>query len=123
MRFAPKGERAALDIFWYDGGIKPPVPEELMAENKELAEEGMLFVGDKGKVLGGFRGESPQLIPESKMRAYRAANNLPEPESGQAGAGGRRAGAEAARRRGSQHLREARQATAISCWRAQFAMR
>ena len=37
MRFAPKGERAALDIFWYDGGIKPPVPEELMAENKEFA--------------------------------------------------------------------------------------
>src|SRR3954465_7674837 len=27
MRFAPKGERAALDIIWYDGGIKPPVPE------------------------------------------------------------------------------------------------
>ena len=59
MRFAPKGERAALDIFWYDGGIKPPVPEELMAENKELAEEGMMFVGDKGKILGGFRSENP----------------------------------------------------------------
>ena len=79
MRFAPKGERAALDIFWYDGGIKPPVPEELMAENKELAEEGMMFVGDKGKILGGFRSENPQLIPEAKMRAYRTANNLPEP--------------------------------------------
>ena len=79
MRFAPKGERAALDIFWYDGGIKPPVPEELMAENKELPEEGMMFVGDKGKILGGFRSENPQLIPEARMRAYRAANNLPEP--------------------------------------------
>jgi hypothetical protein len=42
--------RAALDIFWYDGGIKPAVPEELMAENKELAEEGMMFVGDKGRI-------------------------------------------------------------------------
>jgi predicted dehydrogenase len=74
MRFAPKGERKALDIFWYDGGIRPAVPEELMAENKELAEEGMLFVGDKGKILAGFRGENPQLIPESKMQAYRAEN-------------------------------------------------
>jgi len=53
MRFPSKGSRPALDIFWYDGGIKPAVPEELMAENKELAEEGMLFVGDKGKILGG----------------------------------------------------------------------
>jgi hypothetical protein len=79
MRFAPKGERGALDLFWYDGGIKPPVPEELMAEDKELAEEGMLFVGDGGKILGGFRSESPKLIPESKMRAFRAEHTLPEP--------------------------------------------
>jgi len=74
-----EGSRPALDIFWYDGGIKPAVPEELMAENKELAEEGMLFVGDKGKILGGFRSENPQIIPEEKMRAYRAANKIPEP--------------------------------------------
>ena len=97
MRFAPKGERAALDIFWYDGGIKPPVPEELMAENKELAEEGMMFVGDKGKILGGFRSENPQLIPEARMRAYRTANNLPEPAPRQRGGGGRQGGDPSAR--------------------------
>jgi hypothetical protein len=79
MRFAPKGERPALDIFWYDGGIKPPAPEELMAEDGELAEEGMMFVGDAGKILGGFRSEGPRLIPEAKMRAYRAEHNVPEP--------------------------------------------
>lgn len=87
MRFAAKGPRGALDLFWYDGGIKPPVPEELMAENKELAEEGMLFVGDKGKILGGFRSENPRLIPEAKMRAYRMANNLPDPPPTQPGGG------------------------------------
>ena len=92
MRFAAKGSRPALDIYWYDGGIKPPVPDELMAENKELAEEGMLFVGDKGKILGGFRAESPQLIPDDRMRAYRAANNLPEPVPPQRGARGEQAG-------------------------------
>jgi predicted dehydrogenase len=80
MRFAPKGERAGLDIYWYDGGIKPPVPEELMAEGHEFDEEGMLFVGDKGKILGGFHAEDAQLIPEPRMRAYRKANNLPEPD-------------------------------------------
>jgi hypothetical protein len=71
MRFAAKGQRAALDIFWYDGGIKPPAPEELMAENKELAEEGMMFIGDQGKILAGFHGDNPQLLPEAKMRTYR----------------------------------------------------
>ncbi len=97
MRFAPKGERAALDLFWYDGGLKPPVPEELMGENKELAEEGMMFVGDKEKILGGFRGENPRLIPEARMRAYQTANNLPEPAPRQAGAGGRQGGGASAR--------------------------
>jgi hypothetical protein len=97
MRFAPKGPRAALDIYWYDGGIKPPVPEELMPENKELAEEGMLFVGDSGKILGGFRSENPQLIPEAKMQAYRKANSLPEPGPGEPRGGERRSGARSAR--------------------------
>jgi predicted dehydrogenase len=88
LRFAPKGERAALDIFWYDGGIKPPVPDELMAENREFSDEGMMFVGDKGKILAGFYGDNAQLIPEPKMRAYRAANNLPEPAPRQRRRGG-----------------------------------
>jgi hypothetical protein len=39
----------------------------------------MMFVGDKGRILAGFRGETPQLIPEQKMRDYRTAKNLPEP--------------------------------------------
>jgi predicted dehydrogenase len=97
MRFAPKAERAALDIFWYDGGIKPPVPEELMAENQEFDEEGMLFVGDKGKILGGFHGEDPHLLPEARMRDYRKAHNLPEPAPRQRGRGGRRGGDPAGR--------------------------
>jgi hypothetical protein len=80
MRFAAKGHRPAFDLFWYDGGIKPPVPDELMAENKELEEEGMLFVGDKGKILGGFRAENPRLVPESKMKSYLADDHLPDPK-------------------------------------------
>ncbi len=63
-----------------------------MTENKELAEEGMMFVGDKGQILGGFRGENPQLISEARMRAFRAANNLPEPAPRQRGGGGGRRG-------------------------------
>jgi hypothetical protein len=70
MRFAPKGERAALDIFWYDGGIRPPVPDELMAEDRELSEEGIMFVGDKGKILGGFRGGARHAL-QRKVRSIR----------------------------------------------------
>jgi hypothetical protein len=82
-----KFDRPSLDIFWYDGSMKPPTPEELEADNKELLPEGMLFVGDRGKILAGFRGENPQIIPEKKMRDYRTAKNLPEPLPAQRGQG------------------------------------
>ena len=32
-----------------------------------------MFVGDKGKILAGFRVESPRLIPERRMSGYGAA--------------------------------------------------
>ncbi len=78
FRFAAKGDRTPMEIFWYDGSMKPPTPEELEADNKELEPEGMMFVGDCGKILAGFRGENPQIIPEKRMGDYRAAKNLPE---------------------------------------------
>jgi len=78
--FADKAERPALDVFWYDGSMKPPTPEELGA-NAELEPEGMMFVGDKAKILGGFHGENPRIIPEEKMREFRAGRNVPEPDA------------------------------------------
>jgi len=76
FKFAAKGDRRPLDLFWYDGSMKPPTPEEL--EGKELEPEGMMFIGATGKILAGFRGENAQIIPEKKMREYRSAKNLPE---------------------------------------------
>jgi predicted dehydrogenase len=61
FRFAGKGNRAPLDLFWYDGSMKPPTPDEWEGE---LQPEGMMFVGDKGKILAGFRGERPQIVKE-----------------------------------------------------------
>ncbi len=87
-QFAAKGARPALDLFWYDGSMRPPTPEELEADQQNLPEEGMMFVGDKGKILAGFRGEDPRIIPEKKMREFRAAEKervtAQSRESGQA---------------------------------------
>lgn len=75
FKFAAKGARPALDLFWYDGGIKPPTPPEAEEDNRELPAEGMMFVGDKGKILGGFLCEDPQIIPQRKARAFQASRN------------------------------------------------
>ena len=74
FKFAAKGNRSALDLFWYDGGMKPPTPEELERENQELTPEGLMFVGDKGKILAGFLGQNPRIVPSQRMRDYGGAS-------------------------------------------------
>jgi predicted dehydrogenase len=86
FQFAAKGSRPSVDVFWYDGSIKPPTPEEL--GDHELEAEGMMFVGDKGKILAGFHGEEPRIIPEKKMQDYRTVKGLPETEPSRRERGG-----------------------------------
>jgi hypothetical protein len=62
--------RPAVDTFWYDGGMKPQTPDELYEDNEDLADEGMLFIGDKGKILCDFRANKPRLLPMSRQRAF-----------------------------------------------------
>jgi predicted dehydrogenase len=67
--FPARGEMPPVRVTWYDGRLKPPRPPELEAE-RELAEEGLLFIGDKGTIMCGFNGQNPKLIPQSKMDAF-----------------------------------------------------
>jgi hypothetical protein len=62
FRFEAKGSRPAINLCWYDGGMRPAVPEELVKQNKDLPAEAMMFVGDAGIILAGFHGENPQII-------------------------------------------------------------
>jgi hypothetical protein len=81
FKFPEQETLPAFDLFWYDGGMKPPTPEELEADGKDMPEEGMMFVGEKGKILGGFRNEDPVLLPESRMKSYLDGKPLPETEA------------------------------------------
>ncbi len=74
--FAARGDMPAVKFTWYDGGLKPPRPEELeenrpMKVAEEEEDEGLLFVGDHGKILCGFNGAHPRLILQAKMEAYK----------------------------------------------------
>jgi len=70
LHFAARGDMPPLKLSWYDGGLKPPRPEGLTdAEAKRYfsrGSEGVLYVGDKGMILGGFNGDSPRVLPDSK---------------------------------------------------------
>jgi hypothetical protein len=69
FKFQAQPELPPFDLFWYDGGIKPVTPDEYSASGKSLEREGMMFVGDKGKIIAGFRGESPVLYAGKNITA------------------------------------------------------
>lgn len=70
FKFPAQKKLPAFNLFWYDGGMRPAIPDEVENINAELPEEGMMFVGDKGKIVAGFNCENPTLIPNAKMVAY-----------------------------------------------------
>ena len=67
--FPAKGNRPPVKLIWYDGSKMPSRPLEL-DRGTDLDKNGILFVGDRGKLLGGGWADSPRLIPEAKNKAY-----------------------------------------------------
>jgi len=68
--FPARAGMAPVRITWYEGGLMPPRPAELEA-GRSRGDNGILFIGTKGAILGEGWGRSPRLIPETKMQAYR----------------------------------------------------
>ncbi len=64
-----KGDRPAVEVFWYDGNIKPQTPPELYEDDAMLPREGMLIVGKYGKLLCDFLGGNPRLLPAKRHEA------------------------------------------------------
>jgi len=62
--FAAKGARPAVKMTWYDGGLTPPKPEELGAEELNKGG-GVLYIGSKGKLMHDTYGFNPRLLPKS----------------------------------------------------------
>jgi predicted dehydrogenase len=80
LEFPARGDMPPLKLNWYDGGMKPPRPEELEPGRKMTS---VVFIGDKGKLMCGEYGDNPRLIPETKMQEYkRPPKTLPRVEGG-----------------------------------------
>ena len=61
--FPARGDMPPVKVVWYDGGMRPPRPEEL-EDGRQVGDNGKLFIGDKGKML------SERIIPEPRMKEY-----------------------------------------------------
>jgi len=68
FEFAAKGDTPALELSWYDGGMKPRLPEDVEAHNIEMGREGILYVGDRGTIMAGFNGQDPRLFANGQNK-------------------------------------------------------
>ena len=77
----------ALKLSWYDGGLMPARPDEL--DDKDVmgdSDGGVLFIGDKGKLMCGCYGRRPKLLPESMMKDVKKPEpTIPRVPDGQNG--------------------------------------
>jgi predicted dehydrogenase len=58
-----------IKLHWMDGGIQPPRPEELEA-NEMMGDggNGVIFIGSKGKMMCSTYGADPKLLPTSRTK-------------------------------------------------------
>ncbi len=68
--FAAREDMPPVKLTWYEG-VEVPRPEELEDGRKLPSEGGVLFKGEKGTIMCGIYGDSPRIIPETKMRDYK----------------------------------------------------
>jgi predicted dehydrogenase len=70
-KFGPRGTMPPVVVTWSDGGILPPRPDEL-EDDDQLGQSGngILFIGDKGKIMCPGWGGAPKLLPFSRMDSF-----------------------------------------------------
>ena len=70
-KFVPSGKMPPVTVYWYEGKMAGQ-----WARPKDLTEADMngfneLFIGSKGYMATGGRGESVRLVPETAMKDYK----------------------------------------------------
>jgi len=70
--FPARQNMPPVKMTWFDGGLKPPLPEELTADRRIGDKSGgVLMIGTKGKLSCGCYGEGPRLIPFERTKTYK----------------------------------------------------
>jgi len=86
-KFPAREGMPELDLTWWDGGLLPARPAGLEPGRRMGDEDGgILLVGAEGSIMAGCYGESPRIVPESRMKRYRrpsrTLDRIPEGQDG-----------------------------------------
>ena len=75
IMFPARNGKPPVEMIWYDGGIQPKRPDELLPDEQGPGiDGGMIFEGTKGKLMAGLFGGNPTLLPTKRMKEV----NLPQ---------------------------------------------
>ena len=70
FQFPAREALPPVKLTWYEG-TRPPRPPQLEDGNDLPDQGGVIFKGSKGALMCGVYGESPRLIPEPAMQAFK----------------------------------------------------
>jgi predicted dehydrogenase len=79
--FPARGNLPPVRMTWYDGGLMPPAPSE-MSSGQRLPDNGVLYVGSKGKMFHSSHGGMPQLLPGTLLEQAKAVPKTMERSPG-----------------------------------------
>ena len=71
-KFPAREGMPEVGLTWWDGGLMPARPAGL-EQGRRMGDldGGILLIGDEGSIIAGCYGESPRIVPESRMKRYR----------------------------------------------------
>ena len=68
-----KDGKGEIKVSWYDGGLLPNLPDELLPGEQFGGDDGgCLFIGTKGKLMVDCYGERPRLLPQFTLCGIKA---------------------------------------------------
>lgn len=73
-----QGTSDIMDVYWYEGGIKPATPKSLRKIGKKMPHEGVMFVGEEGTILADYGYRNPVIL--DVKNGEQAANAITVPE-------------------------------------------
>ena len=74
------GKSESVDVFWYEGGIRPVTPKSLTKKGRKMPVEGVMFVGEHGSILANYGYEDPVLIDVKNGDRVAPSVNTPKVE-------------------------------------------
>ena len=71
------GKDRMMDVFWYEGGIKPRTPAALVKKGIRMPEDGVMFVGEQGTILTDYGYDNAVLLGVRDEDSFKASVKIP----------------------------------------------